>query len=130
MNKTLKITASAAASIVWATHAWSSEVATPVTERSELDAHCTYTQTTPIIPDGNIATKDELVSAQKRVKAFQEELLDFRECLLTVEESLDPEQEGYETKKSGLSARADGSIDLENKVADEFNQAIRIYRER
>ena len=85
----------------------------------------------PIVEaDGNIATKDELVAAQTRVKAYQEELLDFRECLLEVENSLDVNMEGYEEQKASLAARANSSIDLENTVADEFNEAIRIYRSR
>lgn len=97
---------------------------------AEPGAECTHTTTTPIIPDGNIASKDELVSAQTRVKAFQEELLDFRECLLNAEEKLNPEGETYAQDKAALSARSDSSIDLENKVAAEFNEAVKVYKAR
>jgi len=110
-----------------------SGLAQEVTEAPQVTAvgsSCSHTTSTPIIPDGNIATQDELVSAQKRVKAFQEDLLDFRECLLASEEGLDPEAEDYTQTKAALSARSDQSIDLENKVAAEFNEAIRIYKTR
>ena len=93
-------------------------------------SNCRYNTTTPIIPDGNIATKDELVSAQKRVKYFQETLLDFRECLFEAEQALDVTAADYDVKKAALLARSDESIDLENKVASEFNEAIQIYKAR
>ncbi len=100
-------------------------------DRLETDKKsCSYNTTTPIIPDGNIATKDELISAQKRIKIYQDNLLDFRECLSEKEAALSTEAQDYETQKAALFARRDESIDLENKVAAEFNEAIRIYKER
>lgn len=94
------------------------------------DIVCSYNTTTPIVPDGNIATKDELISAQKRIKVYQDNLLDFRECLTLKEQALSPEAEDYEAKKAALLARSDESIDIENKVAAEFNEAIQIYKSR
>lgn len=94
------------------------------------NASCSYNTTTPIIPDGNIATKDELIAAQKRIKVYQDSLLDFRECLTAQEATLSPEAEDYEAQKAALVVRSDESIDLENKVAAEFNDAIKIYKER
>jgi len=100
-------------------------------QESELPgANCSYNATTPIIPDGNIATQDELISAQKRIKAYQESLLDFRECLIEVEKSLDPEAEDYQSIKDALLDRSNASIDVEEKVAEEFNTAIRTYKSR
>ncbi len=92
--------------------------------------NCSYNATTPIIPDGNVASKDELVSAQARIKYYQDSLLDFRECLLSAERELDPESEGYEDAKKALVARSNESIDLETKVAEEFNKAVRAFKER
>ncbi len=97
---------------------------------ASIGANCTYNKTTPIIPDGNIASQDELISAQKRIKLYQESLLDFRECLLEAEKNLDANAENYQATKSALTARSDKSIDIEKGVAAEFNEAIRIYKER
>ena len=110
--------------------AFSIATSTLAQETEPTDAGCSYNTTTPIIPDGNIATKDELVSAQKRVKVYQESLLDFRECLLEKEKMLDPSSESYEDQKAALAARSNKSIDLESKVAAEFNDAIKIYKTR
>lgn len=92
--------------------------------------NCSYNATTPIIPDGNVASKDELVSAQARIKYYQDSLLDFRECLSLAEKELDPEAPGYEDAKKALVARSNESIDLETKVAEEFNKAVRAFKER
>ena len=70
------------------------------------------------------------MAAQTRVKAYQENLLDFRECILEADKSLDPEAENYEALKKALLARSNESIDVENKVAAEFNEAIKIYKTR
>ncbi len=93
-------------------------------------ANCMHTNRTPIIPDGNIASKDELVSAKARIKAYQDNLLDFRECLLTAEKALDAESAGYADAIKQLGIRSDASIDLETRVAEEFNEAIKIYKSR
>jgi len=47
---------------------------------SYANAECT-TPSAPIIPDGNVASQDELVAAQKAMKAYQGELIEHRECL-------------------------------------------------
>lgn len=91
---------------------------------------CVLPSSTPIIPDGNIASEDELFSAQKAVKAFQETLLDYRECLLKQEEALDPENTEQATKIQQLRSLSDNSIQLETRVANEFNIAVRAFKER
>lgn len=101
------------------------------TETKEIPgSNCVHTNRTPIIPDGNIASKDELVSAKTRIKAYQDNLLDFRECLLEAEKALDPESEDYDAAKKAIGARSDASIDLETRVAEEFNETIKIYKTR
>ena len=94
------------------------------------DAACSYSNNLPIIPDGNIATKDELVAAKNRIGVFQVQLADFRDCIADKVEALDKDAEDYEETKKAFFARSDASVNLEEKVAAEFNTAIRIYKER
>lgn len=91
---------------------------------------CALPETTPIIPDGNIASEDELFSAQQSVKSFQETLLDYRECLAKKEAKLDPEAEESQARIAQLRKLSDESIDFEKTVAEEFNQAVRAFKER
>ena len=91
---------------------------------------CTYSKRMPIIPDGNIATKDELVDAKERIALYQDQLADYRECLYKAEKALDTEADDYEERKLAIQKLSDESIKVEQKVADKFNQAIRIYKDR
>ncbi len=91
---------------------------------------CSYDKSMPIIPDGNIATKDELIAAQTRIKAFQDRLQKFRDCLDVKLSSLDAESEDYEASKASFHAQRNDSISLEEKVAAKFNEAIGIYKSR
>ncbi|NNC99483.1 MAG: hypothetical protein HKN85_04820 [Gammaproteobacteria bacterium] len=85
---------------------------------------------TPIIPDGNVASKDELVSAQKAMKNYQSSLVEFRDCLVGMQEALDPEAEDIAVKTADIGMKFDSSVEAETKVAEEFNLAVRAYKAR
>ena len=84
----------------------------------------------PIIPDGNVASEDELVSAQKAMKMYQESLLDYRACLDEQSLALDPEAETTEEERVAILALFNSSVEAEERVANEFNQAVRAYKAR
>jgi hypothetical protein len=84
----------------------------------------------PIIPDGNVASKDELVSAQGSFKAFESKIVDYRECLVAQEEKIPADSETLKAQKEAIIALDSASIDNLNKVADEFNAAVRAFKER
>jgi len=84
----------------------------------------------PIIPDGNVASEDELVAASKGIKAYQESLVDYRKCLDTKQEALDPETETTVADTLAIKAAYDASIDAETAVAEEFNGAVRAFKSR
>lgn len=84
----------------------------------------------PIIPDGNVASQDELVAAQKAMKAFQVTLAEYRECLDAKDAAIDPEAEDAEAQKAAIGADYDASVDAEEKMAEEFNTAVRAFKAR
>ena len=86
--------------------------------------------TGPIIPDGNVASEDELVAAQKAMKAYQGELVGYRECLDGKQQAIDPEAEGSAEQTAALNAMYDQSVDAEAAVAEEFNVAVRAFKAR
>lgn len=94
-----------------------------------LDINCTAPNG-PIIPDGNVASEDELVSAQNGIKSYQEGLSAYRLCLADLETGLDPAAESTETLKTALKTLYDTSIDAETAVADKFNLSVRAFKER
>ncbi len=106
------------------------EAAVEAAAITDPSAHCTYDNNTPIIPDGNVASKDELIAAQGSIKAYQTSLVEFRECLAAVETALNPEAEDFESVKTLLIDRMNKSVDMENQVAEQFNETVRAFKSR
>lgn len=85
----------------------------------------------PIVPDGNVASEDELVSAQKAMKAFQDSLAEHRVCLSREEETfISEDSEGLVDLQNALSDKYNASVDAEEKLAEEFNAAVRSFKAR
>ena len=87
----------------------------------------------PIIPDGNVASEDELVAAQKAYKEFDANTMAYRECLL--EEKALIEASGADSEE--MTAKLQANLDADNaaydklvNVAEEFNQAVRAFKAR
>jgi len=83
--------------------------------------------TAPIIPDGNIASEDELVYAREAVTAYQTRLIEYRQCLQTEDQNLQSEPQ---TQSEETLAKIDQSIDDETIVVEKLNQAIRTFKDR
>lgn len=81
----------------------------------------------PIVPDGNVASKDELLSAQSAYKAFESNFYDYRECLQAKEKALDPNAADLEAQKKALIDLDDVAFEELNRVAAEFNTAVKAY---
>jgi len=86
--------------------------------------------TEPIIPDGNIATKEELVGASKAIKALQSELEVYRNCIAGKSNSITGEDEASTQQKQVYVDQYNASVDLEEKVAADFNTAIGAFKSR
>ena len=84
----------------------------------------------PIIPDGNVASEDELVAASGAMKAYQGKLQEYRDCMVGMEEGLDAEAEDDAIKLAEIRAKYDASVDAEAAIAEEFNLAVRAFKAR
>lgn len=84
----------------------------------------------PIIPDGNVASEDELLSAQSAIKGYQANLVDYRTCLQTKSDALDPAAENFEEKSTMNLDLYNASVDAETNVAEEFSAAVQAFRAR
>lgn len=84
----------------------------------------------PIVPDGNVASKDELIAAQKALKEFQSNLVEYRECLEGQKIAEPGEDEAALQKNAALDAAYDASVDAESLAAEEFNAAVRAFKSR
>lgn len=91
---------------------------------------CVAPTNKPIIPDGHVASKDELLAAQDAIKAFQARNLEFLVCLDKKREALDPEATDKAEVLAKYQAQEDAAIALEQAVANEFNTARTNFMER
>ena len=72
------------------------------------------------------ATYDDLVAAKKAIAVFQEEILSFRDCLKAAEENPD----NTPGNKAAIVSSFNYSVEMEERVAERFNAAVRGYKER
>lgn len=86
--------------------------------------------TAPIIPDGNVASKDELVAAQGAYKEFELTIDGYRGCLEEQEKKIAVDAEDAEAQRAALLALDGASVDALTKVAEEFNVAVRAFKAR
>jgi len=82
----------------------------------------------PASPDAipEEASYDDLVNAKKQVAEFQGELELFRDCLKAAEE--DPDL--TEGNKAAIVSSFNYSVEMEERVAERFNAAVRSFKER
>ena len=85
---------------------------------------CVLPASPSAIPDD--ATYDQLVAAKGQVDAFQGKIVEFRECLSVAEENPD----NTVGNKQAIVASYNYSVEMEERVAERFNEAVRQYKER
>jgi len=96
----------------------------------EVPEVCVAPTGTPIIPDGNVASKDELLAAQSAVKFFQSTNLDYLRCLDVKRAAVAPDTEEAAEQLAELEKLERAAIAMEEKVASEFNTARKFFLER
>lgn len=84
----------------------------------------------PIIPDGHVASKDELLGASSSLGQFQIDINDYRNCLTEQSVKIVGDDEASTLKKEELLNLYNASVDKEELAAAEFNSAIRIFNDR
>ena len=82
----------------------------------------------PASPDAILeeATYDQLKTGKVQIATFQEQVLVFRECLQAAEENPD----NTPGNKQAIVDSFNYSVDMEERIAVRFNEAIRSYKER
>lgn len=89
---------------------------------------CNLPSAPPAIPEA--PAKEDLLKAQKNVKSFQEAMIGYRECLNlhknTDELANDPNLTAG--NRQAIAEAHNYSVDMETRVADMFNEAVRAYK--
>jgi hypothetical protein len=98
-------------------------------------AACTYPKAPDSIPDGNTATLDQMLAAQRAVKAFDAAITAYQGCLeaenneaLAANPDLTEDQKNERLKI--VAQKQNAAVDEAQALADRFNAQIRVYREK
>ena len=85
---------------------------------------CALPSAPPPIPEQ--AEKEDLLKAQKNVKSFQAEMQTYRDCVNQYLESPDV----TDGNRVAISNAHNYSVEMEERVAAMFNEAVRDYKAR
>lgn len=82
----------------------------------------------PASPDAipEEANLEELKIAKEQVATFQGKMIDFRDCLSKADEDSD----NTPGNKQAIVNSYNYSVEMEERVANRFNEAVRLYKER
>ena len=84
---------------------------------------CALPSAPPPIPE--VPEKADLLKAQKLVKGFQTDMQDYRDCVNQYVDSPDATM----GNKQAISNAHNYSVDMEERVAAMFNEAVRAYKD-
>lgn len=101
---------------------------------SSLALACDYPQR-PHIPDGNAASKDELLTAKSDVQTFIAGVDDYLTCIedqekAAIEELPDASPEELQQRNDTLNKKFDAANEEKSLVGERFNQQIRVYNQK
>jgi hypothetical protein len=93
---------------------------------------CDYPQRASV-PNGQTATKDEMIAGQQSVKAYMAAMEEYLACIATDEETAiaqmeDPSEEVLQQREQMLGKRHNAAVEEMEIVAAEFNNEVRAYK--
>lgn len=96
-----------------------------------LGLACEYPER-PDLPDGSTASKDEMIAAQKAVKAFLADVDEYLTCIEKEEKDAiaamdNPDEETIKRRDDLLSKRFDAANEEKFLFGEQWNQQVRAY---
>jgi hypothetical protein len=97
-------------------------------------AECAYPHKPAKMPDGNTATKDEMVAANKQVKQYNADMTAYLDCLKTEYDGTTAKlpADATEDQKKQLATvyarKNDAAVDELQTVATQFNEQLRVFK--
>ena len=93
-------------------------------------AGCNYPKKKFDVPSGKKATEAEMIETMGKVKQFQADLAVYRTCLDDELANISPELESYEEIERMNAQKYDASVEDEQSLAEEVNEAVRAYKSK
>jgi hypothetical protein len=104
---------------------------------AHADSNCTYPRAPDPVPDGNTATKDQMIAAKNDTARYNTEMNSYLDCLKLATDALTPKDPSKLTpdQKKKLDDQAKILVQKNNAAVDElqavvgrFNEQLKIYK--
>ena len=93
-------------------------------------SYCNYPKMNVDTPDGSISTMEEMVAAQNSFKAYNSDMDAYLACLDSDLALVSEELDIYPDIKKANNLKYDAAVDVLTEAAEEWNQAVRAYKEQ
>lgn len=96
---------------------------------------CDYPAKPETLPDGNTATKEEMLAGVKTINAYQEAMSTYLACIeadevVAAQSLADDDEEGKSRRQELFNQKYNAAVDEQTVVVEEFNAQIRAYKAR
>lgn len=98
-------------------------------------ADCVYPRTPARLPDGNTATREEMLAGKKAVDAYIAEMNTYLDCIKAEHDTtLAAQASATDEQKKAITVRFvqknDAAVDEQQDVAARFNEQLRVFKAR
>ncbi|HKT73413.1 MAG TPA: hypothetical protein VJQ47_11020 [Steroidobacteraceae bacterium] len=102
-------------------------------------ADCSYPAAPDKLPDGNSATKEEMIAGQKLVKEYNTAMTSYLECLklehppiADAAPNATPEEKKAQAQRVQQlqDQKYNAAVDQLHSIADRFNEQVRVFNSR
>jgi hypothetical protein len=95
---------------------------------------CDYPARTDV-PDGNSATKDEMIQGQRNVKSYMAAMEEYLTCIESAEQETvagndDLDEEQKQQRIAMFNKKYNAAVEEMNLIAEQFNSQVRAYKDR
>ena len=100
---------------------------------AQANADCSYPAAPGKFPDGNVATKEEMLAAKKLVTQYNTDIDTYLGCLKSeydakLADSADATKAQKEKMASDLTTKSDAAVKEVTDVTDRFNEQLRAWK--
>ena len=87
------------------------------------------------VPNGNSATKDEMIQGQRKVKSYMAAMEEYLTCIESAEQETvagndDLDEEQKQQRIAMFNKKYNAAVEEMNLVAEQFNTQVRAYKDR
>ena len=95
---------------------------------------CDYPARTDV-PNGNSASKDEMIQGQRNVKSYMAAMEEYLACIESAEQETvagndDLDEEQKQQRIAMFNKKYNAAVEEMNLVAEQFNSQVRAYKDR